>query len=156
MNNDNRLFALNAIACASVPGSAPAVPEGIDYYGEDVFSISVMREFMPADSAGKLAATIENGKPLDPEIADDVANAMKEWASSADNGDVSNLRVLYGSVVRTSVRVESCKLAGVIGKVLTLVTAHDTPPAVINGDHLLAVDGNEEVVHRYVVDVGVV
>ena len=82
MNNANRQFAINTIARTAVPGSISAAPAGVDYYGEDVFSIPVMRQFMPAASADKLFATIENGKPLDPEIADDVANAMKEWALS--------------------------------------------------------------------------
>ena len=82
MNNANRQYAINTIARTVVPGSISAAPTGVDYYGEDVFSIPVMRQFMPAASADKLFATIENGEPLDPAIADDVANAMKEWALS--------------------------------------------------------------------------
>ena len=36
--------------------------------------------FMTDEEAEKLLATIREQKPLDPTIADDVANAMKEWA----------------------------------------------------------------------------
>lgn len=82
MNNANRQFAINTIACGKVPEALSAAPTGVDYYGEDVFSIPVMRQFMPQESADKLLATIERGKPLDQDIADDVANAMKEWALS--------------------------------------------------------------------------
>ena len=82
MNNANRQFAINTIAMGAVASALPATPAEIDYYGEDVFSIQVMQQFMPYSSAEKLLATIEGGKPLDQEIADDVANAMKEWALS--------------------------------------------------------------------------
>ena len=82
MNNANRQFAINSIAMSPVAPALPASPAGVDYYGEDVFSIPVMQQFMPHESAEKLLATIEHGKPLDPQIADDVAGAMKEWALS--------------------------------------------------------------------------
>ena len=82
MNNANRQFAINSIAMAPVAPALPASPTDVDYYGEDVFSIPVMQQFMPEESAEKLLATIEHGKPLDPQIADDVAGAMKEWALS--------------------------------------------------------------------------
>ena len=82
MNNANRQFAINNIARAVVAPAMSAEPADINYYGEDVFSIPVMQQFMPKESAEKLLATIERGKPLDQEIADDVANAMKEWALS--------------------------------------------------------------------------
>ena len=82
MNNANRQFAINTIAMGAVAPALPASQAAIDYYGEDVFSIPVMQQFMPSESAEKLLATIERGKPLDQEIADDVANAMKEWALS--------------------------------------------------------------------------
>ena len=82
MNNKNRLFAINAIAQNVVPESQSAHPETVDYYGEDVFGIRVMRALLPPRTAEKLLNTIERGEPLDPEISDDVAAAMKEWALS--------------------------------------------------------------------------
>ena len=49
-------------------------------YGSMVFSDAVMRERLPSDSYKELARTIKEGEPLDLEIANVVAHAMKEWA----------------------------------------------------------------------------
>ena len=49
-------------------------------YGEDVFSEKAIRAFLPKPVAAKLLATMREGKPLDPSIADAVANGMKDWA----------------------------------------------------------------------------
>ncbi len=49
-------------------------------YGEDVFSEKAIREFLPKTVAVKLLATMRDGKPLDPSIADAVAAGMKDWA----------------------------------------------------------------------------
>ena len=52
----------------------------ISDYGEDVFSEKAIREFLPKPVAAKLLATMRDGKPLDPSIADAVAAGMKKWA----------------------------------------------------------------------------
>ena len=49
-------------------------------YGEDVFSEKAIRAFLPKTVAAKLLATMREGKPLDPSIADAVAAGMKDWA----------------------------------------------------------------------------
>ena len=49
-------------------------------YGEDVFSEKAIRAFLPKTVAAKLLATMRDGKPLDPSIADAVAAGMKDWA----------------------------------------------------------------------------
>ena len=49
-------------------------------YGEDVFSEREIRQYMPKATAAKLIATMRDGKPVDPSIADVVAHGMKEWA----------------------------------------------------------------------------
>ena len=49
-------------------------------YGSDVFSIECMRERLPKPVFKTLYKTITEGSPLDASIADDVANAMKQWA----------------------------------------------------------------------------
>ena len=54
-----------------------AVP---DRFGTMVFSEDVMKEYLPKDIYKRLAATIEDGKPLDLDVANAVAHAMKEWA----------------------------------------------------------------------------
>ncbi|MDY2777377.1 MAG: glutamine synthetase III [Collinsella sp.] len=53
-----------------------------DRFGTKVFSEDVMRRWLPKDIYKKLAATIEEGQPLDLDVANAVAHAMKEWAIS--------------------------------------------------------------------------
>ncbi|HPP75518.1 MAG TPA: glutamine synthetase III [Armatimonadota bacterium] len=50
------------------------------YFGCQVFSEAVMRERLPKNIFRALKDTIDDGKPLDPSIANVVANAMKDWA----------------------------------------------------------------------------
>ena len=54
--------------------------DGLKTYGEDVFSEKAIREFLPKGVAAKLLATMRDAKPLDPTIADAVAEGMKNWA----------------------------------------------------------------------------
>ena len=49
-------------------------------YGEDVFSEKAIRMYLSKPVAAKLLATMRESKPLDPSIADAVAQGMKEWA----------------------------------------------------------------------------
>ena len=49
-------------------------------FGADVFGAEAIKEYLPKDTAKKLQGTIENGEPLDPSIAGEVAHAMKHWA----------------------------------------------------------------------------
>ena len=51
-----------------------------DRFGTMVFSEDVMKKWLPKDVYKKLAATIEEGQPLDLDVANAVAHAMKEWA----------------------------------------------------------------------------
>ena len=51
-------------------------------YAEDVFTIKTMRNFLSAKANLSLMDTIFNHSTLDPEIADEVADAMKTWALS--------------------------------------------------------------------------
>ena len=52
----------------------------IDGFGELVFGLPVMEARLSAPTFEKLKNTIETGSTLDPSIADEVAEAMKEWA----------------------------------------------------------------------------
>ena len=84
MNPNNRIHAIDAIA-ANVPAApvASLPPDtSLETYGEDVFGEKEIRAYLPKATAAKLLATINDGKPLDPSIADDVAHAMKDWALS--------------------------------------------------------------------------
>lgn len=49
-------------------------------YGEDVFSEKEIRKHLTKTVATKLLATMRDSKPLDPSIADAVAQGMKTWA----------------------------------------------------------------------------
>ncbi|MHC4700098.1 MAG: glutamine synthetase III, partial [Planctomycetota bacterium] len=51
-----------------------------DVFGSNVFNDTVMRERLPKDVYKSLRRTIEGNEPLDPSIADVIANAMKDWA----------------------------------------------------------------------------
>ncbi|WP_295155655.1 glutamine synthetase III [uncultured Ruminococcus sp.] len=54
-----------------------SVPE---IFGSDVFNESAMRERLPKATYKALKKTIDNGDPLAPDVANIVANAMKDWA----------------------------------------------------------------------------
>jgi glutamine synthetase len=59
----------------------PAANETVtDFFGSNLFDISVMRERLPMNVFQKLSKTIEEGRALDAATADIVANAMKDWA----------------------------------------------------------------------------
>jgi glutamine synthetase len=53
------------------------VPE---YFGSLVFDESVMRSRLPKETWRSLGKTIRDGETLDIEVANVVANAMKDWA----------------------------------------------------------------------------
>lgn len=52
----------------------------VEEFGENVFSIKAMRNYLSEKVYTSLAATINSGSALDPKIADEVAEAMKTWA----------------------------------------------------------------------------
>ncbi len=77
-----RKDAIAAIAAGTTPESI------VDYvqhpitevFGVNVFSETVMRARLPKAAYKALKNTIDNSQPLDPQVADVVANAMKDWA----------------------------------------------------------------------------
>ena len=80
MSVSYRKKTINEIAKAPTAPVKPAGPVNVDFYGEDVFNIDAMREYLPKDVCEKLIATINEGAALDPSIAGDVALAMKKCA----------------------------------------------------------------------------
>lgn len=52
----------------------------MDIFGENVFDDAVMRKRLPKAAYKSLRKTIEEGLPLDPDVAEVVANSMKDWA----------------------------------------------------------------------------
>ena len=51
-----------------------------ELFGSNVFNDSTMRERLPKATYKALKKTIDGGFPLDPTVAEVVANAMKDWA----------------------------------------------------------------------------
>ncbi|OPZ87820.1 MAG: Glutamine synthetase [bacterium ADurb.Bin429] len=51
-----------------------------EVFGANVFNDAVMRARLPKATYKALRRTIDEGAPLDPAVADVVANAMKDWA----------------------------------------------------------------------------
>jgi len=49
-------------------------------FGSNVFNDELMQKQLPEDTYKALQKTLVNGLPLEPEVADVVANAMKDWA----------------------------------------------------------------------------
>ncbi len=52
----------------------------IEAYASNVFDDRAMRKYLPSDTYKQLRRTINEGRALDPAIADAVANGMKRWA----------------------------------------------------------------------------
>ncbi|MFC1467241.1 glutamine synthetase III [Verrucomicrobiota bacterium] len=52
----------------------------IEAFGENVFSLKVMRNYVSKEAYDKLVETVNTGSALDMSIADEVADAMKTWA----------------------------------------------------------------------------
>ena len=50
------------------------------HFGEDVFGYEAVRTYLSKDTAKKLQATIQEGRPLDPSIAGEVAHGIRHWA----------------------------------------------------------------------------
>ena len=51
-----------------------------DFFGENVFNLPTMKKRLPKETFKSLEKTIKDGIPLDTSVAEEVANAMKDWA----------------------------------------------------------------------------
>jgi glutamine synthetase len=63
-----------------VMGQADLTQPGANVFGSKVFSPLVQRQRLPKSAYKQLQETLESGGPLDAELADTIASAMKEWA----------------------------------------------------------------------------
>ncbi len=52
----------------------------VEVFGSNVFNDAIMRERLPKATYKALKKTIDDGAPLEPAVAEVVANAMKDWA----------------------------------------------------------------------------
>ena len=73
MSNCARVAAMKKVA--GLKTDAPCAPEGIKEIGfaEDVFTRETMREYLSKETWQKLMQTLDNGAPLDPSLAGEVA-----------------------------------------------------------------------------------
>ncbi len=61
-------------------GATDLTAPGANAFGANVFTIDEQRARLPKHVYKQLQATLEAGSPLDPTLADAVAQAMREWA----------------------------------------------------------------------------
>lgn len=80
MGNCSRISAIDKIASYTEELPSDESLRQPDEFGKYVFNETAIKRYLPHKVAEKLLATIRDRRPLDPTIADDVANAMKEWA----------------------------------------------------------------------------
>src|SRR5882757_5889161 len=79
----------NTVRLQAIKGVEAYLPPAVSFtdteapgeiFGENVFSKDVMRRRLPKLVYKSVMATIEHGAPLDSDVADAVASAMKDWA----------------------------------------------------------------------------
>ncbi|WP_148615961.1 glutamine synthetase III [Nocardioides rubriscoriae] len=79
--NPVRLQAIAAVeAYVPPPISFDPGEEPGEIFGSNVFSLTVMQKRLPKSVYKSVVSTIEKSTPLDPDVADAVASAMKDWA----------------------------------------------------------------------------
>jgi glutamine synthetase len=71
-------WSVNGGALGTTDLTAPGA--GANAFGANVFTIDEQRARLPKHVYKQLQATLESGTPLDPTLADAVAQAMREWA----------------------------------------------------------------------------
>ncbi len=79
--NTVRLQAIAAVEAATPPPFSfdPGEEPG-SVFGSNVFSLTVMQKRLPKNVYKSVLSTIERSTPLNPDVADAVASAMKDWA----------------------------------------------------------------------------
>lgn len=85
MVKTSRFDTLAAARWTAEPGSngKESKPHDLaEIYGENTFGLQQMKARLPKHVFKKLMETVEHGRTLDPSVADAVAVAMKDWATS--------------------------------------------------------------------------
>ena len=88
----SRRQAIEAVTNYRIPEKDFSEPLG-DLFGKNVFGPSAMKSRLPKNIFKSVLATIEQGAPLDPTVADAVASAMRDWA--LENGASHYAHVFY-------------------------------------------------------------
>jgi glutamine synthetase len=76
----HNVYAAQWSANGGALGSSDLTMPGASVFGDNVFSVSVQRERLPKQAFKALQAALAEGKALDSNLADTVAQAMREWA----------------------------------------------------------------------------
>jgi glutamine synthetase len=80
-SNQTRVQAIQDITRRPLP--APTALHSLEsLWASDVYTLNKMKEHLPKEVFKSLKKTVETGSPLDIRVADVVAAAMKEWATS--------------------------------------------------------------------------
>ena len=80
MSNFNRSHAVSTVAEYRGKSPMPAAEVSVADFGEDVFTLDVMRKYLAQSVTDALQKTVDFGMPLNPDLAGDIAEAMKNWA----------------------------------------------------------------------------
>jgi glutamine synthetase len=76
----HNVYAAQWSANGGALGSSDLTVPGASVFGDNVFSVSVQRERLPKQAFKALQSSLAEGKALDANLADTVAQAMREWA----------------------------------------------------------------------------
>ena len=88
----------------------------IDLFGDNVFSISIMKKRLPKEIFKKVNKTMEEGTRLDASVADVVASAMKDWA--LDNGATHYAHVFFPLTGLTAEKHDSFLMPDLAGNAM--------------------------------------
>src|SRR5215217_2858050 len=77
-----RFRALEAVLTRTTPDVKVPSQKISDYYGANVFDMQKMKDFLSKDAYQSIITAIEKGEPIQRDMAEHVATAMKSWAIS--------------------------------------------------------------------------
>jgi len=75
-----RFRALEVVLTRTTPDVKVPSQKISDYYGANVFDIQKMKDFLSKDAYQSIITAIEKGEPIQRDMAEHVATAMKSWA----------------------------------------------------------------------------
>jgi glutamine synthetase len=77
-----RFQALNAVLTRTIPDVKQPSTKISDFFGANVFNKKTMREYLSKEAYQSVTSSIDLGEPIDRDVAEQVATAMKSWAMS--------------------------------------------------------------------------
>jgi glutamine synthetase len=75
-----RFQALQTVLTRTIPEFKAPSAKASEYYGTNVFDKKKMREFLSKEAYESIISSIDHGEPVQRDMADQVASAMKAWA----------------------------------------------------------------------------